>query len=330
MTQQTDTAAAPIDCVITWVDGNSAEHQRKRAHYMGLQTAPLGENATNPHRWRDNDEITFCLHSIARHAPWVRRVWIVVDGRGPDLSMLPSAIRRKTRIVQHSDIFRGFEDCLPTFNSLAIESLLWRIDGLSERFLYFNDDVFLTAPLAPRDVFQGMAPVLRGRWVDCAALIENPAARDDPAKFNYFMQVNAARLMGYKAQHLFKAAHVVHPMRRSVMAELFAQHPEAFAANVAHRFRDLSQFLPQGLHNHACLARGLGVPQSHVDHLHITSGQGVGRPPAELRSLLARVTEQKLKFLCINDLPQFEALIPEARAALSRLTSAAAEPAAPL
>jgi hypothetical protein len=32
---------------------------------------------------------------------------------------------------------------LPTFNSHAIEGHLYRVPDLSERFIYFNDDMFL-------------------------------------------------------------------------------------------------------------------------------------------------------------------------------------------
>uniref|UniRef100_A0A1I8IBY8 Stealth_CR2 domain-containing protein n=1 Tax=Macrostomum lignano TaxID=282301 RepID=A0A1I8IBY8_9PLAT len=42
---------------------------------------------------------------------------------------------------------------LPTFNAPAIESHLHRIPGLSDHFLYFNDDVFLTKPVHPHDFY---------------------------------------------------------------------------------------------------------------------------------------------------------------------------------
>ena len=45
-------------------------------------------------------------------------------------------------IITHEDIFENTAH-LPTFSSPAIESNLWRIPGLSEKFLYFNDDVFI-------------------------------------------------------------------------------------------------------------------------------------------------------------------------------------------
>ena len=318
MTHSLETKVEPIDAVITWVDGNTADHRRNRQDYMAETSSPLLENAINPHRWVCNDEIVYCLQSIQNYAPWTRKIWIVVNNDLPDLSGFSCEIRAKVQFAHHREIFDGFTEMLPTFNSLAIESMLWRIEGLSERFMYFNDDVFLTAPLNPTDVFQGIAPVLRGKWVDYSDLLRSPDMRGDPAKFNHFMQINAAKIVGFDATKLFSAAHVVHPLRRSRMERLFYQYPEKFTNNIKHRFRDLSQFLPQGLHNHACIADGNAVINTAGDHLHITSGQGIGCAPTETRAFLKKVTGPDIKFLCVNDLPQLEELIPEAREWLSQ------------
>ena len=303
----------PIDAVITWVDGNAPEHRAARAQFMARAAGPVHENARNPHRWNSSDEIYYCLHGIHTHAPWLRHIWLVVERDPPDLTGLPDALVAKVRVARHDAIFDGFADVLPTFNSLAIECVMWRIEGLSERFLYFNDDVFLTAPLRPEDMFAGENPVLRGTWRDYSALLAEGAARDDPAMFNHFMQINAAALCGYGPARVFAAAHVVHPLRRGIMAQLFETQRAAFEAGIAHRFRDLDQFLPQGAHNHLCIARGAAVFMPSKDHLHIKSGQGVGLPPEQTRALLTREGLRGIRFLCVNDLPQLEAVVPDAR-----------------
>ncbi|RBP79584.1 hypothetical protein EBI01_15295 [Marinomonas rhizomae] len=301
-----------IDAVITWVDGNAAKHRQKRQEYMAKESLPLHENASNPHRWMCNDEILYCIQSIENHAPWIGKIWIVIDEEGPDLSSLSESVRAKVHFAYHAEIFDGFTHVLPTFNSLAIESMLWRIDGLSERFIYFNDDVFLAAPLEPTDVFDGLAPILRGKWTDYSELLGCTEARNDPAKFHYFMQINAAKIIGFTATELFSAAHVVHPFRRSKMAELFAQYPDKFLNNIKYRFRNLDQFLPQGLHNHACIIGKEAKISAEDDHLHISSGQGKGQPSADTLALLTRAAEPNIKFLCVNDLPQLIEIIPNA------------------
>ncbi|MGO2512480.1 Stealth CR1 domain-containing protein [Marinomonas polaris] len=312
LSNTTELKLEPIDAVITWVDGSSVKHRQKRQKYMAMELLPLNENASNPHRWICNDEILYCIQSIENHAPWIGKIWIVVDDEGPDLSSLSESIRAKVHLAYHAEIFAGFTHVLPTFNSLTIESMLWRIEGLSERFIYFNDDVFLAAPLKPTDVFDGLAPVLRGKWADFSERISGSEARVDPAKFHYFMQVNAAKMLGFSASELYSAAHVVHPFRRSKMAELFARFPDCFLNNIKYRFRNLEQFFPQGLHNHACIIDKEAKINTLDDHLHISSGYGKGKPLTDTLAILSRATDPSIKFLCVNDLPQLIEIIPNA------------------
>lgn len=302
-----------IDAVITWVNGADPAHRSKRERFMAPVRGPLHENGTNPHRWACSDELGYCLRSIANNAPWIARIWIVTDAQAPDLAGLPAELRAKIALVDHRILFEGHDEALPTFNSLAIESMIWRIPALAERFIYFNDDVFLTAPLQPGDVFRGLDPVLRGKWVDYSALGSAPEQRGDPALLNRYTQVNAAAMLGFGAGHLFAGAHVIHPMRRSVFARLFDAHRAAFEANIAHRFRDVGQFLPQGLHNHACIKAGTCVVLGIDDHLHLRTGAVMDYPLDEVRAYLRKALRPEFKFLCINDLPQVEAAIPDTR-----------------
>jgi hypothetical protein len=322
MHQISPPAMASIDAVITWVNGADPAHRRKREHYMARAQAPANENGTNPHRWACSDELDYCLRSIANNAPWIRRIWIVTDAQTPDLSSLDAVLRARISIVDHRVLFDGHAQALPTFNSLAIETMLWRIPGLAERFIYFNDDVFLTAPLQPGDVFRGDAPVLRGKWQDFSALESDPDQRRDPALLNAFTQVNAAVMMGFAADHLFAGAHVIHPMRRSIMAQLFDDHRAAFERNIAHRFRDVGQFLPQGLHNHACIKAGLARLETASDHRHLRTGAIIDYPLEAVRAYLRSALLPEVKFLCINDLPQLEAAIPDMRDWIERAIGA--------
>ena len=311
---------ARIDAVITWVDGDDPAHRAKRQRHQ--PQAARNANATNPHRWACNDELGYCLRSIANHAPWIGRIWIITDAQVPDLSGLPADLVARVRIVDHLTLFAGHEAALPTFNSLAIETLLWRVPRLAEHFVYFNDDVFLTGPLAPGDLFRDGLPVLRGAWVDQSEIAADPASRDDPALLNALTQINAAALAGFTADRLFRAAHVVHPLRRSVLARLYDQHRAAFVANLGHRFRCVSQFLPQGLHNHACIAAGTAVLHTGEDHLHLRTGAVLDYPLPQVRAYLARACQPQFKFLCINDLSQVEAAIPDTRAWIERAIAA--------
>ncbi|WP_193746723.1 stealth family protein [Blastomonas sp. AAP53] len=315
-----NSSAVRIDAVITWVDGSDPAHMARRLRYQG--PSPRNANATNPHRWACNDELSYCLRSIANHAPWIGRIWIVTDAQSPDLSRLSADLTARITIVDHLTLFAGHESVLPTFNSLVIETMLWRIPGLAEHFVYFNDDVFLTGPLVPGDLFCGNAPVLRGDWVNHCAIAADAASKHDPTLLNPLTQINAAVLAGFGPERLFRAAHVVHPMRRSVLARLYDQHRDAFMANIGHRFRCVSQFLPQGFHNHACISAGDAVLHTGADHLHLRTGAVHDYPLPDVRAYLARALNPQFKFLCVNDLPQVEAAIPDTRQWIERAIAA--------
>lgn len=316
------TAHGPIDAVITWVDGADPAHADKRAKARGRVTYALHPNGINPHRWGSSDELRYCLQSLANHAPWLRYIWIVTDNQMPDLSAVPEILSDRVRIIDHTQIFEGFTQYLPTFNSLSIETMLWRIPDLAERFLYFNDDVFLTAPLSAEDVFHGAVPVLRGKWADYSAIEGDRAKMRDPALFNHFTQINAARLASFAPARLWTSAHVVHPMNRTIMAQLFDQFEDAFVGNLAHPFRDLSQFQPMALHNHICIRNGNHITPATRDYLHLRSGAVIDLPIEAVQAYLRRSVLPDAKFLCVNDLPQVEQALPDARYWIERAISA--------
>ena len=138
----------PIDAVITWVDGNDPVHKAKRKSYISCAEEDKSDDIGGETRFMSSGEIVCCVGSILRYAPFVRRIFIVTDSQRPRLknfiaSNFPSP-QTTVEIVDHREIFRGYEDFLPTFNSLSIETMLYRIPGLSEHYVYFNDDVFIS------------------------------------------------------------------------------------------------------------------------------------------------------------------------------------------
>jgi hypothetical protein len=303
-----------VDVVITWVDGADPAISAKRDHFLSNAATPLHDNGTNPHRWMCSDELNFCLRSIAFNAPWVRRIWVVTDDQNPDLAGLAPEFAARIAVVDHRTIFAGFEAALPTFNSLSIETLLWRIPGLAEHFLYFNDDVFLTAPVAVEDFFGPDGPVLRGTWVDYAHLPECDESRDEASLLNHYNQIKSAEMVGYDAGRIFSSAHGVHPMQRSMLAGLFDAHRESFIANCGHRFRCTGQFLPQSLHNHACIQQGRAHILDGRDTLHVPVGAFEKWSVEDVHAYLSSAERHLIKMLCVNDLPDVERNFPQARA----------------
>ena len=86
-------------------------------------------------------------------APWVNRIHFVTCGHYPEWLNLDAP---KLNFVKHSDYIRN--EYLPTFNANPIELNLHRIEGLSEQFVYFNDDMFLINRISPERFFFNNLP----------------------------------------------------------------------------------------------------------------------------------------------------------------------------
>ncbi|KAL6433574.1 hypothetical protein ACFW04_006574 [Cataglyphis niger] len=152
----------PIDVVYTWVNGSDPvflENLEKHVPIVDLSAAAS--------RFSDKDELRYSLRSLEMYAPWVRHVYIVTNGQIP--SWLDMDNPRMT-LISHEDIFLNKSD-LPTFSSPAIESHIHRIPGISDKFLYFNDDVILGAEVWPEDFITqaGGQKIYLAWWVpDCS------------------------------------------------------------------------------------------------------------------------------------------------------------------
>lgn len=143
----------PIDFVVTWLDSTDAQWQEQYATYS-QQTKGHKEAA----RFRNMDIFQYWFRAVEKYAPWVRKVFLITNGT------FPKWINRdhpKLVLVKHSDYMP--HEILPVFNSIAIELHMHKIEGLSDHFVYFNDDVFLNAPVSPDYFFKKGLPCDRNR-----------------------------------------------------------------------------------------------------------------------------------------------------------------------
>lgn len=255
-----------IDAVITWVDGSDPAHRAKLDAF--LQASGLaGQSGAAPTRFGDCNEIEYCVASLLRYAPWLRRIHIVTDQQAPAFleRLRGTALAERVRVVDHRECFQGFEHWLPTFSSFSIEGMMWRIPGLAERFIYLNDDFQLLRPVQPGDFFDDSGVVLRGRWRRQLAIkralrklitgFRRAFGRPDLRASYHAAQALSARLAGFRDRYL-QVPHVPHPMRKSVLAAWFADHSDAMDENVRHRLRHADQFAITALAAHLELAAG--------------------------------------------------------------------------
>ena len=138
-----------MDLVYLYVNSRDEAWLKRRRQYPT-------EGCNSIARFRDNDELLFSLRSVERYAPFIRRVYIVSDSAMPEWM---NTEHPRLRIVSHSEIMP--QRILPCFNSNVIESHLSKIPGLSEVFLYANDDTLFGNTVTPEFFFRDGKPVIR-------------------------------------------------------------------------------------------------------------------------------------------------------------------------
>ena len=126
-----------IDLVYLWVDGNDPKWLEKKQRFMDKKMNTTG-------RYVDNQELKYSLRSVEKHLPWIRKIFIVTDEQTP---LFLNTDQQKIQIVDLAEIMP--KEILPSFNSNIIEQFLYKIPGLSEHFIYANDDMFINADLDP-------------------------------------------------------------------------------------------------------------------------------------------------------------------------------------
>lgn len=140
-----------IDFVVTWVDGNDPEWQKEKKKYKEKESGKKIDSSNI--RYRDWENLKYWFRGVEKYAPWVNKVYFITCGQKPKWLNTDNP---KLVCVNHSDYMP--KDSLPTFNSNAIELMVHKINGLSEQFVLFNDDFFITDYVEPTDFFKNGLP----------------------------------------------------------------------------------------------------------------------------------------------------------------------------
>ncbi|WP_024800203.1 stealth family protein [Nocardia sp. BMG51109] len=277
-----------IDIVYSWVDGTDPEFRARRAGMLAQVVVGEGDDADA--RIRQIDELKYALRSLHKNAPWIRRIFIATDSRTPDwLADDPKVT--VVRAVDHFSDTRG----LPVFNSHAVECQLQHIEGLSEHFLYSNDDMFFARPVRPSMFF---TPAGISRFIEADTRIGPGVNTERRSGFENAARVNR-RLLADRFGHVI-TRHLEHtpvPLRRSVLREMEREFAADFARTRDSRFRAATDIsVTNSLYHYYALLTGRAVPQesAKVRYVDTTSHTGL----ALLDGLAHR---RKVDFFCLND-----------------------------
>ena len=249
-----------IDAVITWVDGNDLNWQKKINKYLKVKKD--FSKKKNLVRYNSIGEIDITIKSILKFAPFIKKIFLVTDDQKPqsfqELQLKAKKLNKELILVDHKIIFKNYEEFLPCFNSCSIGNMLYKIPDLSEKFIIFNDDTFLMRLTKPSDFFYNDFPVLRGKWekyyenqklrIFYHKMLKkiNKKIKEKSGGFKTFQQTSA-KLAGTK--NYLRRFHTPVSVRKSTLNNFFKNN-NILSDNIKFRFRDKKQFIISSLSEH--------------------------------------------------------------------------------
>ncbi len=301
----------PIDFVILWVDGNDPAWVEEMLEYRGDRA----NYANKTNRFRDWGTLQYWFRGVEKYAPWVNNVYFITWGHLPEWL---NVNHPKLKIINHKDYIPS--EYLPTFNSNTIELNLHRLEGLSEHFVLFNDDVFLLDSVKPDDFFVNGQP--RDEFANTAIV---PRGQDNRIKYTMLNNVGIINQRfvkravikkmpkkifypGYGKELLIKTIltlpwdgftafynpHVAASHLKSTFTHLWELEEEQLDATCRNKFRGLND-LNHWLMRYWNMCTGNFVPRKHsFAHYYNLSDKN--------DMIYNCIRGRKHKMICINDM----------------------------
>ena len=295
-----------VDIVIAWVDGNDLELKRKRHKFL---TGEDASDAISDTRFASNDEIYYNIASILKYVPFAGHIYVVTDNQRPawidEFAQQGLCAADKIRVVDHQEIFRGYSQHLPTFNTRSIESMLWNIEGLSDYFIYLNDDFFFNANAKLEDFLDAHQLIIHGHWQSSFALKAK-------LKYRQFLNKNFAKPLQPKhmvAQMLsadrvgfhnkfFEIHHYPHIVDRHILKDYLLSEPELLESQTKYKFRSIEQINPITLMNHLKIKQQQAILKPDLALAYLKNENS-------LNEFLTAIKNPEIKYGCMQSLDQF-------------------------
>lgn len=301
-----------IDFVITWVDMNDPKWKQDFARTKGI--IDNSQNQLSEARFRDYGLLKYWFRGVEKFAPWVRNIHFVTCGQKPEWLNTENP---KLKLVSHSDYIP--EKFLPTFNSSTIELYLHRIPGIADRFVYFNDDFYLTSPTPesrffgedglPQDIAafrfnSGMSlwsKLLNNniRLINAHFDKKEVLSRDHDKWYSpeYGSKSNLTKLLSCKKKFIsLVVPHNAQPYLKSTFEEVWAQNDiaeELYGAS-AHSFRNPADYTQE-------LFRTWQICKSDFNPYNTYKDTKMFPLMVKPRQAIKAIRNQSYKLVCIND-----------------------------
>lgn len=298
-----------IDFVVLWVDGSDPKWLEKKKKYK--PDLCVKDEIV---RYRDWGFFNYWFRAVEQYAPWVHHIYLVTDEQVPEWLNTDNS---KLTVVDHTEIID--KEYLPTFNASAIELNIHKIPGLSEHFVYFNDDTFLGAPTKPADYFKDGKPVdamilnastgmnrdeqyaylqfnnavIINRHFDKRKVVSSNPFNWLNLKYGKFL-LRTITQMGYPYFSGFKPMHMPTPMLVSTYEKIWDVEGAVLNETTSHKFRHRND-VNQNLISTWQACEGKMKPKSaySVDFLEIEADN--------IESCCKKIIRMKKKQFCLND-----------------------------
>ncbi len=219
-----------IDMVYLWCDGNDPAFKARRNQYAA-KIDDIDPKSTAEARFIDNDELKYSLRSVEMYIPWINHVYIVTDRQVPKWL---NTDYEKVTVVDHSEIMP--QDIIPCFNSTVLEYFITNIEGLSEKFLFGNDDTFIAQPLQKNDFFIGNKPIVRLKKMKAVTMIKK-VKRGLPF---YNIIYNGLKIINseYGRNEYYEPHHNIDAYCKSYYQNFIKKHINDIIPFIHHKFRE--------------------------------------------------------------------------------------------
>lgn len=321
-----------IDFVLTWVDENDSAWQAKRHSYIKHASNNGIDNGDA--RFRDWGTLKYWFRGVEQFAPWVHKIYFVTDHQIPTWL---NTKHPKLKLINHEDYIDN--KYLPTFNSHTIENNMHKIPGLSENFVYFNDDMFIIKKVSPKDFFRKnlprdigvMAPIQQPNTKNIGGILinnlgiinenfdKNTQIKKSPLRwFNIKYGSKNIRSLCSLPWHSivgFYEPHVAISFQKSTFRKVWQRYPQELEEVNNHRFRDNRNDISQWLFRDWQIASNQFVPRK----ANFSEYFDLSR---ELEKATTAIRKQKYHIICPNDshsIKNFEAKRKRLQAAFEQI-----------
>ncbi|MDA3057750.1 stealth family protein [Campylobacter sp. VBCF_05 NA6] len=300
-----------IDFVIPWVDGSDPEWIKEFNKHCPKNRQIDIRNI----RYRDMGLLKYWFRGVEKFAPWVRKVHFITNGQKPQWLNLDAP---KLNFVRHCDYIPG--EYLPVFSSHPIELYMHNIKDLSEHFVYFNDDLFLTDFVKKEFFFKDGLPC------DCATLsipgngffshfilnnmleinknfnLYKSIKKDFFKWFNYRYGIenlkNILTLPYYKLNRFYMISnyHLSQPFLKSTFEKVWQKCDCILETTMQSKFRTYDN-VNQWLMRYWQIYSGKFYPQGNKEKRLFV----LGKNGHSINNICNAIKNQKYKEICIND-----------------------------